>query len=151
MKTYKPLHQRFLDKIAVDPATGCWLWQARLDASGYGRFNRGPGLSPLAHRYAYEQYVGPIPTGRQLDHLCRTRRCVNPQHLEVVTPIANVMRGESFSAVNAAKETCVNGHPFDLLNTSFRSDRPGTRECRECAREAKRAYKRRQREARQAV
>lgn len=146
MKTHRPLIERLRQKYIVDEQTGCWLWTARIDANGYGRFQRGPGVSPLAHRAAYEMLVGPISDGLQLDHLCRVRHCVNPAHLEPVTHAENQMRGEAFSAVNARKESCENGHPFDLLNTYYRPDRPGTRECRECSRAAKRRYKKRRRE-----
>lgn len=151
MKTRKPLRRRFLEKVlyATD-GSGCWLWQAYIDASGYGRFNRGPGISPMAHRYAYEEFVGPIPDGLQLDHVkalgCRHRHCVNPLHLEPVTHTENVARGISFGAVNATKTHCVSGHEFTPENTITRPDRPGTRECRTCARATKAAYKRRNRE-----
>lgn len=149
MKTHKPLRQRFLEKVEVDAETGCWLWTARIDDSGYGRFNRGPGLSPLAHRYAYEEYVGPIPDGLEIDHLCRVRHCVNPWHLEAVTPLQNLERGISFAAVNRRKSECANGHPLsgDNVRVVERRDGRRERECRSCSRDRKRAYKRRLREA----
>jgi hypothetical protein len=138
------LRERFLAKIAVNPMTGCWLWTARIDASGYGRLNRGPGVSPMAHRFAYEEFVGPIPGGMQLDHLCRTRRCVNPEHLEPVTNRQNALRGESFAAVNASKTKCTAGHELAGENVRVRERRGSTeRECLICARTRKRAYKQR--------
>lgn len=150
MKTHKPLRRRFLEKVlyATD-GSGCWLWQGYIDPSGYGRFQRGRGLSPMAHRYSYEEFIGPIPDGLQLDHVkargCVHRHCVNPEHLEPVTLKENQMRGDAFVAANAAKTHCPQGHPFTDENTATRPDRPGHRECRTCARAAKRRYKQRKR------
>src|SRR3990167_5796765 len=66
----------------------CWVWTARCDAAGYGRFNGG--YSQLAHRNAYERLVGPIPKGLEPDHLCRNRSCVRVTHLELVTHAENM-------------------------------------------------------------
>lgn len=76
----------------VDPATGCWEWQHQTIRNGYGRGSFG-GVAKLAHRHYYEQARGPIPDGTELDHLCRNRRCVNPEHLEPVTRATNTRRG----------------------------------------------------------
>lgn len=75
---------------------GCWLWTASLTGDGYGRISLGGKFGPmgLAHRVAYELLVGPIPEGLELDHLCRVRRCVNPEHLEPVTHAENVRRAQ---------------------------------------------------------
>ena len=119
----------------------CWLWTGATDSHGYGKFKldrRDRG----AHRLVYEILVGPIPPGLQMDHLCRVRRCVNPDHLDVVTNRDNALRGWGFAAANATKTHCSKGHPFDVINTRVRIN--GGRQCRACDREVKRrAYARR--------
>ena len=84
--------ERFTDRTGE-----CWLWTAATNRAGYGLLGI-PGRSTLAHRIAYEEYVGPVPDGLELDHLCRVRRCVKPAHLEPVTRSENVRRGWPFRA-----------------------------------------------------
>jgi len=99
--------QRFFAKVDVPDPAGCWLWNAAVDrATGYGRFSDKPGRMGYAHRFAYEHFVGPIPTGYDIDHLCRVRHCVNPRHLEAVTRRENLMRGETLAAAHAAGRYC---------------------------------------------
>lgn len=140
------LPPRFWAKVEVR-ANGCWVWTgARSGCKGgtrddqYG-YIRVDGKALRAHRFAYEALVGPIPTGLQLDHLCRFRPCVNPAHLEPVTNRENGLRGESPAAQAARKTHCPQGHPYDATNTaSYR----GKRYCKTCNREkAARAYARR--------
>jgi hypothetical protein len=126
------LHERY----ELDPS-GCWLWTGAT-TTGYGVL-KVDGKRWLAHRWSYEQLVGPVPVGLQLDHLCRVRRCVNPAHLEPVTLRENVLRGVGPSAVNAAKTECQNGHPFNDANTCITA--VGNRRCRECWNAYKRAYR----------
>lgn len=131
-----------LAKATRDPETGCWHYRPELRGTyGYSQF-RGEG----AHRVGYRLLVGEIPEGRQLDHLCRERRCINPAHLEPVTRRENILRGISFSARHAVATHCVQGHPFDEANTFRRADRGGSRVCRTCGRLAQRAYKQRKRQ-----
>jgi len=120
---------------------GCWEWVGHRSRGGYGKivmprthgtWESGSPKSVFVHRVAYEVFVGPIPDGLHLDHLCRNRACCNPEHLEPVTNRENLLRGESFSAVNARKTECVNGHAFDAANTYV--TRQGHRACRACAR-----------------
>lgn len=129
------LLERFRTKFTVGPG-GCWLWGAAMIKGGYAVFGAprteqsGP-RKVLAHRYAYEVLIGPIPTGLSLDHLCRTRHCVNPGHLEPVTRGENVLRGIGPCAVNARKVSCKRGHPLDSANT-YVIPSTGYRACRTC-------------------
>ncbi len=90
--TLKTREERFFDKVFYDTVAGCWLYTSSWDRGGYGTFWDGT-RHQRAHRWAYEHVVGPIPDGLQLDHLCRVRCCVNPDHLEPVTNHVNVLRG----------------------------------------------------------
>jgi HNH endonuclease len=128
------LPDRFWAK-AVEAESGCWLWGAETDRDGYGRIKIG-GIRAMAHRASYEALTGPIPHGLQLDHLCRVRNCVRPDHLEPVTNQVNALRGEGPTAVNATKTHCPKGHPYDAENTIKRPC--GRRTCRTCDRARKR-------------
>lgn len=76
----------------VEKTDGCWLWTGGTTTAGYGVYSVVKGEMTTAHRIVYELLVGPIPEGMQLDHLCRVRRCVRPEHLEPVTPLVNTRR-----------------------------------------------------------
>lgn len=128
----------------------CWVWTAST-AAGYGQLG-GKGGFKLAHRIAYELTHGPIPEGMTLDHLCRVRHCVNPLHLEVVTRVENIMRGEGPTARNARKTHCKHGHEFTPANTIHFTNwngKPG-RQCRTCSYQHSRAYRERRDERRTA-
>jgi hypothetical protein len=83
---------RLAKKVVVDEATGCWNWTGGIDSHGYSVASRS-GKTVSGHRLSYELHVGQIPDDRELDHLCRNRRCVNPQHLEAVDRRTNILRG----------------------------------------------------------
>jgi hypothetical protein len=113
---------------------GCWMWIGRTTQNGYGLSRRrvdGKKRTIMAHRHAYEVFVGPIPEGLHLDHLCRTPLCVNPGHLEPVSPQENNRRSDSPSARNARATHCVQGHEFSQGNTRVRPN--GERSCRRCS------------------
>lgn len=114
-------------------ASKCWHWRGRT-LRGYGKY-----AGKLAHRIAYELEIGAIPGGLEIDHLCRTPRCVNPSHLEPVTQKENMRRRY------AIYTECASGHPFTPENTYIRPT--GWRDCRACIRARALAYKARKRAA----
>lgn len=132
--------RRFMSKFE-ETASGCWEWTAGIHKSGYGMFYGGRGQTTKAHRWGYMLFVGPIPEGLVLDHLCRNPKCVNPDHLEPVTQGENSRRGElglHMREKSAQITTCPQGHPYDETNTLWRAGRPGgarRRVCRTCKRE----------------
>jgi hypothetical protein len=129
---------RFEAKTEPEPNTGCWLWTGALNYAGYGVFCRD-GRKHRAHHVGYEHYIGPVPDGFQLDHRCRVRSCVNPDHLRAVTSRQNTLAPGSASptAQNAAKTRCLHGHPLVGDNLMLKR---GRRECRECNRARCRRY-----------
>jgi hypothetical protein len=129
---------RFWAKVALPNEQGCMLWLAYADPDGYGRF-RSEGEARRAHRISYALAYGPIPEGLVLDHLCRNRRCVAPDHLEVVTRGENVLRGETVAAAHLAKTHCRHGHAFTGDNVYLY--RGKHRRCRTCARNRGRAQR----------
>ena len=119
--------ERFWAK--VDKSGECWLWTRSLTTAGYAEFSVG-GRPVLGHRWSYEQVHGSIPIGLEMDHLCRTRSCVRPSHLEAVTRRENLLRGNTITAAHAAKTNCPSGHPYSFENTYCTPK--GFRQCRTC-------------------
>lgn len=107
---------------------GCWIWLGRRDKRG----TYGMGSKSMAHREMFVLHGGEIPPGYEIDHLCLTTLCVNPAHLEPVTPEENRRRRYALIV------KCVNGHPYDDENTYFRPS--GWRDCRTCIRSRVRKY-----------
>lgn len=113
----RPPLERFDAKWVPEPNTGCWLWLGAVSPTGYARLASKPG-SAQAHRRSWEFHKGPVPAGLVLDHMCRVRSCVNPDHLRVVTPKVNSLENSNgVGAKNAAKTHCHRGHLFDTANT----------------------------------
>ncbi len=111
----------------------CWPWEGAKDRSGYGVFHigsrkDGTRCNVIAHRWVWEQEHGPIPSGLQIDHLCRNRACQNTAHMELVTSAENTRRGEW-----ANKTHCPQGHPYSGDNLYI--DPKGWRHCRTCRKE----------------
>jgi hypothetical protein len=129
---------RFWSKVEepFDAHNDCWIWKGAGYASklGYGRFQlSNPRRLVGAHRFAYEQFYGPISAGLVLDHMCRNPRCVNPTHLRVVTRSQNTLENSvGVTAVHAVKKDCVRGHPLSGENLYLRPN--GGRACRMCRR-----------------
>lgn len=120
--------------------SGCWVWRgATVGRKGYGCIRSRQGAR-MAHRFFYENLVGPIPDGLVLDHLCRNRLCVNPAHLEPVTDRENILRGEGLAAICAARTHCACGKPL----TRTKKDGHGgvSRYCLDCATARSRALRR---------
>jgi hypothetical protein len=126
------LYQRRMQRVRLSES-GCWEWMGCLDKCGYGRVLGANNASIPAHRYFYEQEKGPIHAGKEVDHLCRNRRCVNPQHLEAVSHKKNMERGHW-----ASLRHCKHGHEYTPENTYIRTN--GNRDCRVCIRQRVKAY-----------
>jgi hypothetical protein len=124
------LPARFLSKVVADEATGCWLWTRSLTRiGGYGRFGRGTRDEgwTTAHRYAWEQIVGPIPRGMELDHLCRRGACCNPAHIQAVTHAENLSRGLTTNGGGLCRRGV---HAW--VGENILIERGGAKRCRAC-------------------
>lgn len=97
----------FWNKVPIG-AEGCWKWQGGRFNNGYG--SAWAGKTVLAHRFAYENIYEPIPKGLQIDHLCRNKLCVRPDHLEAIPPRENLLRGNTNVAKGRKEGPCDNGH-----------------------------------------
>lgn len=137
-----PVSDRFWTK--VNKTDTCWLWTAATTQRGYGMFKLPGGRASIpAHRFAYETLVGPIPAGFEIDHICRTRACVRPNHLQAVTVRINSLRSDNLGARESRKTHCIHGHPLTVV---ARPDR--RRACLTCERQRSRdSRKARQRAA----
>lgn len=120
--------ERLMARVTVSPGpldTPCWITDYAT-VRGYPRIAVGPKHT-RTHRLAYEHFVGPIPTGLVLDHLCRTPTCCNPAHLEPVTSQMNTLRGVGLNARAALLDICYRGHSLDDAYIGKRG-----RSCRTC-------------------
>lgn len=121
------LHDRLFSRVTKDSNSGCWNWTGAL-SHGYGLMAIGNGRQRLTHRLSYELLVGPIPTGLELDHLCKNTACLNPAHLEPVTRAENLRRSDSWGGRNSRKTHCPRGHQLIAGTDNGRVHR----RCNEC-------------------
>ena len=123
----RPVRDRLLEKVIEGP-DGCWVWTGAINTNGYGAIGTGVGKATgQTHRVAYELFIGPIPEGLHIDHLCRNRLCVNPAHLEAVTQAVNNQRMWDANP----KPTCRRGHEISGANQLFVAARTRAT-CRTC-------------------
>lgn len=119
--------------LYVEDDQGCWNWIGPLVPAGYGRFNY-LGQAHLAHRWAYEMLIRPIPEGLVVDHLCRNRQCCRPAHLDIVDTRTNLARGMSPTFIAVRTNRCKRDHELTEDNVYRRPGNPKQRFCRECQR-----------------
>jgi hypothetical protein len=129
---FSDLPDRIKANVYIDPKTNCWLWMgAASNGRGiqYGNISIG-GKARKVHRIVYEMRIGPIPKGKEIDHLCRNSRCCNPDHLEAIPHKENTRRGQA-GKYQLLKTHCPQGHEYSPDNTYVYK---GSRECRICNR-----------------
>lgn len=127
----KQAKARFWSKVSPVPADACWIWHGASNGRGYGNVGRNK-KTYLAHRVAYELTFGPVPEGKDLDHLCRTKGCVNPTHLEAVTFLVNMRRRYS-DEPDVRTTHCVHGHELTPENIAWVNPATGRKNCRTCS------------------
>jgi hypothetical protein len=128
--------------LCVQKTTSCWIWigsPGGAKGRDYGHIKIS-GKSFKAHRFAYELLRGPIPKGMVIDHLCRNRMCVNPEHMEIVTNKENILRGEGIAAKEARMTVCKNGHALTGENL-YIAPKSGKRRCRQCNKVSAKAWR----------
>jgi hypothetical protein len=135
----RTVQQRLMALTDVGDGTGCWEWHGRRQLSGYGQVwvNEQRRADP-AHRVSYEAFVGPIPEGLQIDHLCRNRRCIRPDHLEPVTAAENFARSTHPAALTKKTGVCGRGHDLAVHGKTTTSGTTEITRCQECRRERER-------------
>lgn len=128
---YKPIPIELFNKLdgKFIVSNDCWLWLGNINSNGYGVIGYQK-KDYLAHRVMFASILGQIPARLTLDHLCRVRNCVNPEHLEPVSHKENCLRGDGPTARNARKTHCKYGHPFSGAN--LLKYRAHERKCRTC-------------------
>lgn len=141
----KRIPERIWDKIIPEPNTGCWLWLGGLThntVSGYGKTSFGGNKDVSTHRLMYEQFIGPIPVSKEIDHKCRVKCCCNPAHLEAIVHQDNSRRGTAGLATKIFWENamaCKRGHPYTAETIII--NKGGWRHCRVCYRMNKRWWR----------
>lgn len=134
-RPFRPVIERFFEKIKIDPVTGCWNWIGAHVPAGYGilfmRKVNGKHINVYVARFSWEyHHAEQIPEGFEPDHLCRNPKCANYEHLDIVTHKVNMLRGNTVAAINASQTHCPHGHKYNKKNTIITKD--GSRLCRGC-------------------
>lgn len=140
-KPAESLEDRIMRHVTLITESTCWYWTSALLPTGYSIVYY-KGKSRIAHRDSYKIFVGEIPFGFEIDHLCRNRGCVNPKHLEAVSHKENMRRGES---ANRKKTHCSKGHEFSTENTYWSGPSKAVRLCKICCMENQRKRRKRRR------
>ena len=136
MRTEKQVLERFISMINSDKETGCWNWLG-VTSDGYGDFGFNNNYQK-AHRFSYAYFRGEFPKDLSIDHKCRNRKCVNPDHLTPMPIRENVLLGFGLPAINARKTHCLRGHEFSKENT--RITKEGGRVCKKCKNDYQRSW-----------
>lgn len=131
IRTDTSLRERLLALADATSLDACWPWRGAKTTKKYGKFSIG-GKIYQAHRISYLVFIGPVPDGLVIDHLCRNRSCINPRHMEAVSSRENTLRGYGPAGLNSKKTHCPQGHPYSDENTRI-LPRKGGRRCKACA------------------
>lgn len=147
MTTYQALVARYASDVYPEPNTGCWIWVGCTSRVGYGMIavpkESGQPFGTGAHRVFYQALRGIIPRGMVIDHLCKVKACVNPDHMEVVTLAENTRRAQSGSK-HPKPTHCKRGHRYTAETTIVhKSD--GRWECKTCTHPRKMEWQRKRR------
>jgi hypothetical protein len=144
---YRPVAERFEEKIHIEPNCGCWLWTAGVCKKGYGTFELPRHTGSIgAHRLSWQLHRGPIPEGMHVLHRCDIPSCVNPAHLWLGTNADNVAdRVKKRRTFNVRKTHCPVGHELVASNLTTNGLKVGKRICATCARGRTKRWKEKQR------
>jgi len=126
-----------MKNIVIDQ-NDCWNWKLWISPLGYGQISF-KDKTELVHRVSFQVFIGKIKKNLEINHICRNRKCINPEHLETVSHRENLLKGDTIAAKNDQKTHCLNGHKFTPENTCINPS--GERSCRICKNRRQRSYR----------